>query len=141
MARRLHRLTLALGSRLTHSLNTRVLRLALVGDVTEPLQHLFEDVLTDGGVRYEVSSEPDGCDVVIVMVNWGDDVRAITDACALAGDVPLLAILPFGDDVLAQRVLLAGAQGWFALDTSLALLRAELVELANLGSPTDDVVA
>ena len=113
----------ALRPEVTSPSKTRVLRLALVGDMIEPLRLLLEDVLTDSGLRHELTSLPGACDVVLVPVSWGDDLRVIADARALAGDVPLLAILPFGDDALAQRVLLAGARGWFALDTPLALFR------------------
>ena len=129
---------LAPGSEVTPSLKTRVLHLALVGDMIEPLRLLLEDVLTDTGVRYELTAQPGACDVVMVMVNWGEELRVIADARALAGDVPLLAILPFGDDGLAQRTLLGGAQGWFALDTPLALLSATLAKLASPGSTADD---
>jgi hypothetical protein len=128
-------------SEVTPSLKSRVLHFALVGDKIEPLKLLLQDVLTDSSVRYELTSQPGACDVVMVMVNWGEELHVIADARALAGDVPLLAILPFGDDGLAQRVLLGGAQGWFALDTPLALLSASLVKLADLGSPADDEVA
>jgi hypothetical protein len=131
----------AICSELTPSPKTRVLHLALVGDVIEPLKLLLEDVLTDSGVRYELTSQPGAYNVVIVMVNWGEELRVIAAARALAGDVPLLAILPFGDDWLVQRVLLAGAQGWYALDAPLDLLRASLVKLADLGSPADDEAA
>jgi hypothetical protein len=109
-----------------------------MGDMIEPLKLLLEDVLADSGVRHELTARPGACDVALVMVSWGEELRAIADARALMGGVPLLAILPFGDEGLAQRVLLGGAQGWFALDTPLALLRASLATLADLGSPVDD---
>jgi len=125
------------GSEVTPSQRTRALRVALVGGMIEPLRLLLEDVLTDGGVRYELTSQPGGCDVVIVMVNGGEDLHVIAEAHALRADVPLLAVLPFGDDDLARRVLLGGAQGWFSLDTPLALLRASLDKLADLGRPAD----
>ncbi|MCC6748786.1 MAG: hypothetical protein IT371_14090 [Deltaproteobacteria bacterium] len=100
----------------------------------EPLRLLLQDVLTDSGLRYELTSRPDACDVVIVLVNWGEEVRVLVDARARAGDVPLLAILPFGDDGLVERVLLGGAKGWFALDTPLVLLWESLVKLAGPGA-------
>jgi len=126
---------LALRCEVAPSMNLSVIHLTLVGDVIEPLKRLLEDVLTDSGGQYELTSEPGTGDVVIVLVNWGEEIRVIADARALAGDVPLLAILPFGDAELAQRVLRNGAQGWFALDTPLALFTASLDRLAGLGSP------
>jgi len=123
----------------TLSLKARVLHLALVGEMIEPLRLLLEDVLTDSGLLYELTSQPRTCDLAIVMVNWGDERPVIAVArAALAGDTPLLAILPFGDDGLAQRALLSGAQGWFALDTPLPLLLAALLELTALGAPVVD---
>jgi hypothetical protein len=107
----------------------------------EPLKRLLGDVLTESGVRYHLISQPGSCDVVLVMVSWGDDLRMIAEARALAGGAALLAILPFADDELAREVLLAGAQGWFALDAPLGLLRASLVELADLGAPVDQGAA
>ena len=110
------------------------LHLALAGIMIEPLKLLLADVLGDSGVPHEFTTKAGACDVVIVMVTWGEEVAAIADARALAGDVPVLAILPFGDDELAQRVLAAGAQSCFALGTPLALLRASLVKLADLAA-------
>jgi len=128
-------------SEVTPSPKTRALRLALSGGMIEPLKRLLGDVLTDSGVRHDLIAQPGACDVVMVMVSWGDDLRVIAEARALAGGAPLLAILPFADDELAQQVLLAGAQGWFALDTPLGLLRASLVKLADVGSPVGDEAA
>ena len=123
------------------SSKTRVIHLGLAGEMIEALRNLLADVITDIGVRWARVSQPGACDVVLVMVSWGDELRAVEGARALAGDVPLLAILPFADDELAMYALLAGAQAWFALDTPLALLRASLLELADLGSPANNEAA
>jgi hypothetical protein len=118
---------------MTPSQKTR-LHLALTGVNVEPLRLLLQDVLGDSGVPHEFTANARACDVVIVMVTWGEELAAIADARVLAGDVPVLAILPFGDDDLARRVLAAGAQSCFALGTPLALLRASLVKLADLAA-------
>jgi hypothetical protein len=114
----------------------------MLGDVDEPLRRLLEDVLRDGRVRCElVSALAGGVDAAVVMVTWGDEVRMITAARAQAAGVPLLAILPFGDDRLAQRVLSCGAQAWFALDSHLPLLRARLAALVDRAAPLDGLAA
>lgn len=118
----------------TPSLKKQVLRLALVAMI-EPVRRLLEDVLAEGGTRNELGAPPCACDVALVMVSWGDEHHAIADARALVGSAPILAILPFGDVGLAQRVLLGGAQDWFALDTPLALLQAVLLRLGRPASP------
>ena len=69
------------------------------------------------------------------MVNWGEEARIIAAARAQAVGVPLLAILPFGDDRLAECVLRCGAQDWYALDSPLENLRARLVALAAHDAP------
>jgi len=74
-------------------------------------------------------------------VAWGEELVLIAQARALAGDVPLLAILPFGDEELEQRVLLGGAQGWFSLDTPMALLLPALLKLSDPGSLVDGKAA
>jgi hypothetical protein len=113
------------------SLEKRVLHLALAGGFTEPLTLLLHDVLTSSGLRYELT--PAGvCDVAIVMVSWGEELHEIAAARALAGAAPLLAILPFDDEVMARRVVNLGAQGWFTLDAPLPQLLAVLVRLAGL---------
>jgi len=126
------------GPALTHSLPTRVLHLALASGMIEPLRRLLEDIIADAGARFNLASRPAACDVVMVMVHFGDERHVIADARAMAGDVPLLAILPFADEGLARRVLLAGAQGWFALDTPLSQLSGALVELAGPAAPDGD---
>jgi hypothetical protein len=114
----------------------RALRFALVGDLSEPLQRLLEDVLKDSHGRSEVVRAPAvGADAAVVAVTWGEEARMITEARAQVGSIPLLAILPFRDDRLAELVLSCGAQAWFALDSDLALLRARLVALTDRMAP------
>jgi hypothetical protein len=115
---------------------TRILRLALLGEMGEPLRRLLEDVLRDGGVHYQLVQPPAAADAAVVMVTWGEEASLIAAAQAQAVGVPLLAILSFGDDLLAARVLSCGAQAWYALDSPLALLRARLVALAGHDAPT-----
>jgi len=110
----------------------RVFRVLMLGDVDEPLRRLLEDVLRDGRVRCELVAAPArGADAAVVMVLVGEEARMIAAACTQAAGVPLLAILPFGDDRLAERVLSCGAQAWFALDSHLPLLRTRLASLVD----------
>ena len=116
----------------------RVVRVALLGEADEPLRRLLEDVLRDGSVRCELlPALTNGADVAVVMVTWGEEKLTIAAARAQAVDVPLLAILPFGDDRLVELVLKCGARAWYGLDSPLSLLRARLVELAGLDVPAD----
>jgi hypothetical protein len=109
----------------------RVLRLALLGAADEPLRQLLEDALRDGRIRCEFVWAPaSSADAAVVMVTWGEEAHLIAAARAQAVGVPLLAILPFGDDRLAECVLRCGAQDWYALDSPLENLRARLVALA-----------
>ena len=120
----------------------RVLRIALLGDVDEPLRRLLEDTLGGGRVRCEFVWAPaDVADAAVVLVNWGEEARIIAAARAEAVGVPLLAILPFGDDRLAESVLRCGAQDWYALDRPLANLRARLVALAAHDLPAESAAA
>jgi hypothetical protein len=115
-----------------------MLRVALLNGASEPLQRLLEDVLKDGGIRHEfVRSLAGAVDAAVVMVTWGEDIRVVSAARARAAGVPLLVILPFSDDQLAERVLGCGAQAWYALDTPLARLRALFVALAAYVAPVD----
>jgi len=109
----------------------RVVRVALLGEADEPLRRFLEDVLRDGSVRCELVPElTSAADVAAVMVIWGEEKRMIAAARARAVGVPLLAILPFGDDRLVERVLRLGADAWYGLDSPLSHLRTRLVALA-----------
>jgi hypothetical protein len=116
-------------------LQPRTLRLALIGDKIDALKLLLEDVLRDTGIRYELITAPSACDAIIVMVRMGAELREIADARALMGNGPLIAILPFSEESLIERVLLGGVQSWYALDTPLALLQLKLVKLSAVDSP------
>jgi hypothetical protein len=110
----------------------------LLGEADEPLRRLLEDVLRDGVVRCELlPAQTTGADAAVVMVAWGEEVTTIAAARAEATDVPLLAILPFGDDRLVELVLGCGARSWYGLDSPLALLRSRLVALAGLDAPDE----
>ena len=116
----------------------RVVRVALLGEADEPLRRLLEDVLRDGSVRCELVPELTiAADVAVVMVTWGEEDRLIAAARAQAVGVPLLAILPFGDDRLVELVLSRGAGAWYGLDSPLGVLRARLVALAGLDVPAE----
>ena len=120
----------------------QVFRIALLGAVDEPLRRLLEDVLRDSRVRCDLVRAPArGADAAVVMVTWGEEARMIAAARAQAVGVPLLAILPFGDDRLAESVLRCGAQDWYALDRPLANLRARLVALAAHDLPAESAAA
>jgi hypothetical protein len=133
---------MSIAAAVTMTSPARVLRLALLGAADEPLRQLLEDALRDGCVRCEsVWAPAGGADVAVVMVNWGEEARIIAAARAQAVGVPLLAILPFGDDRLAESVLRCGAQDWYALDSPLENLRARLVALAAHDVPAEGVAA
>ena len=111
----------------------RVVRVALLGEADEPLRRLLEDVLHEGAVQCELVPAPsDTADAAVVMVSWGEEARTIAAARVQAPGIPLLAILPFGDDRLVELVLSCGARAWYGLDSPLSLLRARLVALAGL---------
>ena len=110
----------------------------MLGEADEPLRRLLEDVLRDGVVRCElVPALTVAADAAVVMVTWGEEARTIAAARAQAADLPLLAILPFGDDRLIDLVVSCGARAWYALDSPLANLRARLVELAGFFVPAE----
>jgi hypothetical protein len=116
----------------------RVIRVALLGEADEPLRRLLEDVLRDGVGGCELVPAHDTvADAAVVMVTWGEEARTIAAARAEAADVPLLAILPFGDDRLVALVLSCGARAWYGLDSPLALLRSRLVALAGREAPAE----
>jgi hypothetical protein len=118
----------------------RAVRVALLGEADEPLRRLLEDVLRDGSVRCElVPALTTDADAAVVMVTWGEEARTIAVARTQAVGVPLLAILPFGDDRLVELVLSLGAGAWYGLDSPLALLRAKLVALAGFDAPAEVV--
>ena len=120
------------------SLSPRTVRVALLGEADEPLRRLLEDVLRDGVVRCElVPARATAADVAVVMVTWGEETSTIAAARTEAADLPLLAILPFGDDRLVELVLGCGARAWYGLDSPLALLRSRLVALAGLVAPEE----
>jgi hypothetical protein len=115
----------------------RVVRVALLGEADEPLRRLLEDVLRDGAVRCElVPALSYAADAAVVMVSWGEEAHTIAAARVQAPGIPLLAILPFGDDRLVELVLSCGARAWYGLDGPLSLLRARLIALAGL-DPSD----
>jgi len=129
---------MALATRSDVSSTPRVIRVALLGEANEPLRRLLEDVLRDGVVRCElVPARTTVADAAVVMVAWGEEARTIAAARAEAADIPLLAILPFGDDRLVALVLSCGARAWYGLDSPLALLRSRLVTLASPDAPDE----
>jgi len=120
----------------------RVVRVALLGEPDEPLRRLLEDVLPDGSIRCELAPAlTSAADVAVVLVVWGEEKRTIEAARAQAVGVPLLAVLPFGDERLAATVLRCGVDAWYGLDSPLSLLRTRLVTLAGDGAPAAAVAA
>lgn len=106
-------------------------RAALLGAIDERLRELLTDVLIDMGLSLmrDATSAAGSPDVVVVVVGRDDAGRALREARALAGRAPVLAILPFGDELQVRRVTNAGADAIFELDAPLSHLRIKLVRL------------
>lgn len=111
-------------------------RAGWVGPEDPQLYGLLSDVLGEAGIELNVRP-PEHPDVVLAAVHGSsiDAVSAVlSSARQLAQQAPVIALLPIGDDRLAQRCIQLGAQGCWALDTPLSLLRSLLGTMVALPS-------
>ena len=111
---------------------------AVVHAADASLEALLRDVLGDLGIQLHGAGE--SCarpDVVLALVQRGDSVPRVLETAG-APRAPVVLVLPFADEGLAQLGVEHGARGCYALGTPLEELR-RLLKAALSGGVGSDV--
>ncbi|HEY3353528.1 MAG TPA: hypothetical protein VGQ83_09785 [Polyangia bacterium] len=106
---------------------------AWVADGDEPCSGILAQVLRGLGFRLGVAllEEPPP-DVLLVAVERGHVILRLAVARERARGAPVIAVLPTSDGELARRAIAAGADAYYACDTSLTRLRETVLVLLGL---------
>jgi hypothetical protein len=96
------------------------IRVVIVGTTDDSLRALLQDVL-----EVELLEGAPNPELVLAVVGPRDPFRVLVAAqVAARHQAPIIAILPFDDERLSRRALVAGARFCWPLDGSLQRLRS-----------------
>jgi hypothetical protein len=94
------------------------------GEVSDPLFALLHDVFGELNVDLHATSLPKREPVlVLVAVDSSDPRPLVAESRQLAGNAPVIALLPIDDERIAAQAISAGADACFPLGTPLTNLR------------------
>ncbi len=99
-------------------------RIAYVQGVEESLLGLLADLLEECGFALTVEGRPELANLVIVPVAGEGGLLRLKRLTSRVPRHPVLALLPFADDAMAEAALRSGATASYALGTPLDRFRA-----------------